>query len=57
LTINGDPCEDLVLLVPHSKVRATVPKSVLTKAVSGDELIVCATVKGVKGETIKTNFV
>jgi len=57
LTINGDPCEDLVLLVPHSKVRATVPKSVLTRAVSGDELIVCATVKGVKGETIKTNFV
>ena len=57
LTINGDQCEDVVLLVPHSKVRATVPKSVLKKAVSGDELVVTATVRGVKGETIKTNFV
>jgi hypothetical protein len=57
LTINGDVCEDVVLLVPHSKVRATVPKSILKKAVAGDELVVNATVRGVKGETIKTNFV
>lgn len=46
VTVAGAPCKDIALLVPHAKLRATLPEAALTADQRGDSLEVVVTVAG-----------